>query len=329
MEEELLSVNLQNAHRACTQRLSRSGLEAGLTEVREQVDSEVAGINSAVASSQYEAAMHRYCCLYSLLYTIGPLGSNTLEPATFIMTTQRDTAYFACSRAHWVHPSGSFDTSEFWVELASGSAGYLGTTNVNEIMRMQRAVLLSQTSNSCVLVECFAQTYVSLERGLRECHDSTNVRLEHGNQPFVHSDHSHTCIALHRGLTEAKSLVIPIVGDNHFRTLLIHHPSQNLGVTQKTLFWHDPYGNGSIPVSIQQWLARVYPDWNMVNISDALQRDDCNCGFVCVFIAEKVYEWVHGMYGQRTYEDVIRHYSWQLMRNIDVQPGMVLVVFKS
>lgn len=99
-----------------------------------------------------------------------------------------------------------------------------------------------------------------------------------------------------------KSLVIPIVGDHHFRTLLVHQSSQ-------TIFWHDPYGRGQINLSIKQWLGRGFRGWEMINISDALQQNGRIYGLTCVFIAERFFEWSHGMYGQRSYAEVIGEYS--------------------
>ena len=256
--EELVAVNLQKLHGACARRPAQSGLEVGLNEVGNDVNSEIAHINTAVFASHFEVALDHYLCLCSLLYTIVPLGSTVIEPATFTLIKERDAAYMASSRAHWLSPPVTYDTSDFWVEHAIGSAGYLGKRTVNEIMRMQRAPWLSLYSSSNIVVEfCFAQTYVSMEHGLRmhEFYQSTVERLQHGNAPRVHSEHGHTCIALHRGLMEAKFLVIPIVGDNHFKVLLVHPRA-------RTLFWHDPYGNGNIHEPIKGWL----PVWSKSHV---------------------------------------------------------------
>ena len=142
------------------------------------------------------------------------------------------------------------------------------------------------------------QNYDNVIQGLREYNDSTVRRLQVNALPLLHSGLGHTCLAIHKALVEGKSLVMPIVGGNHYRTMLLHGPSQ-------TIYWHDPYGSGHIHQPIHHLLEEVFSTWRIVNIPHVLQQDNCNCGFVCVFIAERFYEWVHGMYGHLSYEDVI------------------------
>ena len=246
LEDELLSLNLLKAHRACEARLRRNDLVDGIAEVSDQTEYRIGCIASAVIAKQYSAAFEQYCYLYSMLYMVVPLGNALAEPASFHQIRHLDAAYLVQSAAPvWVAPFERFDPCDFWTERASGSAGYLQTSTINAVMRMQLAKLLTTISGMNFIVEfCFAQTYESMEWGLQQFITHTLMRLEQGSVPFVHFDLGHTCVALHRGLTEAKSLAIPIVGGSHFRILLIDS-------VHRTLFWHDPFGNGAIHAPIR------------------------------------------------------------------------------
>lgn len=211
VEEELLSLNLQMANEACELRLTQRDLEVGLVEVSDEANLEIGCIKSALAGLDFQLAMHHYCCLYSMLFSIVPLGNAVTKPAAFHKIRQGDAAYFVSANV-FMRPSDGYDPTEIWPEHASGSDGFLTTTGtVNEVMRMQLGALLRQGDVNNNGVEFYAsQSYESLERGLREFHDSTILRLPRGSVALVHSDHSRLCLMLHKGLTGAKSLAYPL-----------------------------------------------------------------------------------------------------------------------
>ena len=189
-EDELLSLNLVKAHRACVARFAETDLADGLLEINEQLEYRICCIASAVAAQDFRVAFEEYRCLYSMVFMVVPLGNSLVEPAYFHPIRQLDVACLAHSRAHWLAPSEGFDPRELWTEHASGPAGYLSTTAIDAVMRMQLAKLLSVNPNmNCMVEFYFARTYESLERGLHEFINSTIMREEYeeqGDVPFLH-----------------------------------------------------------------------------------------------------------------------------------------------
>ena len=185
-EDELLSLNLLKAHRACEARFSRTDLEEGIAEVSEQLEYRIACIASAVAALDFSAAFEHYCCLYSMLYMVVPLGNALPESAPFNRIRHLDAAYLAHTSARvWLPASARFDPRAFWTEHASGPAGYLQTTTVDAVMQMQLTKLLTIIPSMNRIVDfCYAQTYESMERGLHGFINNTVMRMEQGAEPF-------------------------------------------------------------------------------------------------------------------------------------------------
>ena len=79
LEEEVFSLNLLKAHRACEARLTRDDLQEGIAEVSDEAEYRKGCIASAVMAQQYDAALEHYISLYSMLYMVVPLGNAPAE----------------------------------------------------------------------------------------------------------------------------------------------------------------------------------------------------------------------------------------------------------
>ena len=93
---------------------------------------------------------------------------------------------------------------------------------------------------------------------------------------------------------------LAIVGADHYRAMMLLPREQ-------ILYWHDPYGNGRVPVEIMQNMIRALPNWSIHSVAPTLQFDDCNCGFISIFIIEHFMQWYSGAYGTQPYHVFAQH----------------------
>lgn len=72
-----------------------------------------------------------------------------------------------------------------------------------------------------------------------------------------------------------QTVILPMIGDNHFRLIRFHVASQSIYV------W-DPFGRGCFPQNVMQQMQLVFP-YPLCDVDIKLQQDGCNCGFWVVY----------------------------------------------
>ena len=78
-----------------------------------------------------------------------------------------------------------------------------------------------------------------------------------------------------------QTLIVPMLGDQHFRLIIFHNTSQSIYV------W-DPFGKERVPTDVLLAMQHVY-DRSIHDIDIPLQQDGCNCGFWVAYFSKIFY----------------------------------------